>query len=77
MKAIYFTKMDYIRSRKQTRLILVLLTMVMLLLKFITDGTDITIFLYGIFIVIVFSTTPFGDCTRADAGFLQLLPATT
>ncbi len=61
----------------QIGLIFVILAVVMLLLKFMTDGTDLTIFLYGVFIVIVFSTVPFGNCTRADAGFLQLLPAAT
>lgn len=61
----------------QIGLIFVLLLMVTLIMKFMTDATDVTIFLYGVFIVIVFSTVPFGNCTRADAGFLQLLPAAT
>lgn len=34
-------------------------------------------FMYGVFIAIVFSTNPFGACTRKDMGFQQLLPATT
>lgn len=77
MRVLYFTKIDYIRSKMQIGLIFVILAVVTFLLKFMTDGTDLTIFLYGIFIVIVFSTVPFGNCTRADAGFLQLLPAAT
>ena len=58
-------------------LILAILAIVILVMKFMTDGTDVMVFLYGVFIVIVFSTVPFGNCSRADAGFLQMLPATT
>lgn len=77
MKALHFMIIDYIRARTQMTLIFVILTAVTFLMRFVTNGTELTIFLYGIFIVIVFSTVPFGNCTRADAGFLQLLPATT
>ncbi len=76
MKTLYFTKIDYIRSRTQLYLISVILAVVIMILKFMTDGTDVMVFLYGIFITIVFSTVPFGNCSRKDAGFLQLLPAT-
>lgn len=76
MKALYFTKIDYIRSRTQLYLILVMLAVVTMIMKFMTDGTDMMVFLYGIFIIIIFSTVPFGNCSRKDAGFLQVLPAT-
>lgn len=58
-------------------LILVLLALVTLIMRFMTDSSDVMIFMYGVFIAIVVSTVPFGNCRRADAGFLQLLPATT
>lgn len=77
MKALHFMIIDYIRTRKQMAIIFVLLMAVAFLMRFVTNGTELTIFLYGIFIMITFSTAPFGNCTRADAGFLQLLPATT
>ena len=60
MKTLYFTKIDYIRSRTQLYLISVILAVVIMILKFMTDGTDVMVFLYGIFITIVFSTVPSG-----------------
>lgn len=77
MKTLYFTKIDYIRSRTQMYMIFVLLAAVTLIMKFWADSSDVMIFLYGVFIAIVFSTVPFGNCSRKDAGFLQLLPAAT
>lgn len=77
MKALYFTKIDYIRTRTQMYWILAILAFVTLLMRFMTDSTDVMIFLYGVFVAIVVSTIPFGNCSRADAGFRQLLPATT
>lgn len=77
MKVFYFTKIDYIRTRTQMYWILAMLALVTLLMKFMAGSSDAAVFLYGIFIAIVISTVPFGNCSRADAGFLQLLPATT
>lgn len=50
MKTLYFTKIDYIRSRTQLYLISVILAVVIMILKFITDGTDVMVFLYGILV---------------------------
>lgn len=77
MKILYFMKIDYIWSRAQLYWILAALTFVTLIMRFMTDSSDVSVFMYGVFIAIVVSTVPFGNCRRADAGFLQLLPATT
>lgn len=77
MKTLYFMKIDYIRSRSQMYLIFGIMALVTLIMKYMTDGTDEMVFMYGVFIAIVFSTVPFGNCSRSDAGFLQMLPATT
>ena len=44
MKTLYFTKIDYIRSRTQLYLISVILAVVIMILKFMTDGTDVMVF---------------------------------
>ena len=77
MKALYFAKIDYIKTRTQLRVLLVITAVVMVIMRMSNDMTGQAGFMYGVFLAIVFSTTPFGNCTRKDAGFQQLLPATT
>lgn len=77
MKALYFTKIDYIKARTQLYTILVITVVVMVIMRLSTDVTGQVGFMYGVFLAIVFATTPFGNCTRKDAGFQLLLPATT
>lgn len=77
MKALYFAKIDYIKTRTQLYLLLVITVVVMVIMRMSTDVTGQVGFTYGVFLAIVFSTIPFGNCTRKDAGFQQLLPATT
>lgn len=77
MKALYFAKIDYIKTRKQLYLLIVISVIVMAVMQVSADVTAQVGFVYGVFLAIVFSTTPFGNCTRKDAGFQLMLPATT
>ncbi|MBD5450724.1 MAG: hypothetical protein HDR28_11365 [Lachnospiraceae bacterium] len=79
MRALRFTKIDYIKTKQQVLYILVVLAVVLLLmLRNFRDGfSPLVIFCYAVFMGIVFCTAPFGMCQRKDAGFLLLLPATT
>ena len=71
MKALYFAKIDYIKTRTQWYMMLSISVIVIVIMVGQVN------FMYGVFIAIVFSTNPFGACTRKDMGFQQLLPATT
>lgn len=78
MKALYFAKIDYIKSRTQLYKILAIAVVVIVIMQLGNDSMKGQVgFMYGIFMAIIFSTNPFGACTRKDAGFQQLLPATT
>ena len=77
MKALYFAKIDYIKSRTQLYLILLIGIIVTAIMQMSDDMPGQVGFIYGVFIAIVFATAPFGACTRKDAGFQELLPATT
>lgn len=82
MRALRFTKIDYIKTKKQ---MLFLPVFLLLLAAIMTNGKPeergvinvVTVFFYMIFIMIIFSTTPFGTCKVEENGFLLLLPATT
>ena len=81
MRALYFTKIDFIKTKQQMLMAPVIMLVVGLIMLF--GGGDessynvVTLFVYMLFIAIVFSTAPFGECRRKDAGFLMLLPADT
>ena len=81
MSALYFTKIDFIKTKQQMLMAPVIMLVVGLIMLF--GGGDessynvVTLFVYMLFIAIVFSTAPFGECRRKDAGFLMLLPAGT
>lgn len=77
MKALYFAKIDYMRARTQLYMLLVITVVVIVIMQVGTNVTGLAGFMYGVFLAIIFSTAPFGNCTRKDAGFQQLLPATT
>lgn len=81
MRALYFTKIDFIKTKQQMLIVPVIMLFVGLVMLFgDTDGSSsnvVTLFMYTLFIAIVFSTAPFGECRRKDAGFLMLLPADT
>ncbi|MCH5263740.1 MAG: ABC-2 transporter permease [Lachnospiraceae bacterium] len=82
MKAIHFTKIDFIKTKQQmwfAPIIMLIVTVIMVI-----NGSSgeraynaATLFFYPVFIAIVFSTIPFGACRREDAGFMLMLPATT
>lgn len=81
MRALYFTKIDFIKTKQQMLIVPVIMLFVGLIMLFgDADGSSsnvVTLFMYTLFIAIVFSTAPFGECRRKDAGFLMLLPAGT
>ena len=79
MKAIYFTKIDHMRTKQQLLLFPVGLALMIAIMLFekIDGWNSTTLFLYELFFAIVSCTAPFGMCRREDAGFLLLLPATT
>lgn len=81
MRALYFTKIDFIKTKQQMLMTPVIMLVVGAIM--LHGGGDrssynvVTLFVYMLFIAIVFSTAPFGECRRKDAGFLILLPAGT
>ena len=81
MRALYFTKIDFIKTKPQMIMAPFIMLFVGLIMLFgDADGSSsnvVTLFVYTLFIAIVFSTAPFGECRRKDAGFLLLLPADT
>ncbi len=78
MKALYFAKIDYIKTRAQWYMMLSISVIVIVIMMLNSSSMVGQVnFMYGVFIAIVFSTNPFGACTRKDMGFQQLLPATT
>lgn len=81
MRALYFTKIDFIKTKQQMLMAPVIMLVVgIIMLLGGGDGSSynvVTLFVYMLFIAIVFSTAPFGECRRKDAGFLMLLPAGT
>lgn len=77
MKALYFAKIDYIKTRTQLYVLLAISAVVMVIMRMNADVTGPVGFLYGVFLAIAFSVAPFGNCARKDVGFQQLLPATT
>ena len=78
MKALYFAKIDYIKTRTQWYMMLSISVIVIVIMMLNSSSMVGQVnFMYGVFIAIVFSTNPFGACTRKDMGFQQLLPATT
>lgn len=76
-----YAKIDYIKTKSQ--LLFIPFYMGLMAVIMLSPDSDVSaistvsVFLYMIFIMIVFSTTPFGTCQRQETGFLLLLPATT
>ena len=78
MKALYFAKIDYMKTRTQWYMMLSISVIVIVIMMLNSSSMVGQVnFMYGVFIAIVFSTNPFGACSRKDMGFQQLLPATT
>lgn len=75
MRAIYFMRIDYIKTRQQMYFLPVFLVIAAMLWG---QGDSVLIpFSYMVFIAVIFATSPFGACKKGDAGFLVLLPSTT
>ncbi len=79
MRALQFMKIDYIKTRQQA----VTFPLFWLIAAIFASGAVgerpfplITAFTYIMLITVLFSTAPFGACTKRDAGFLVLLPST-
>ncbi len=79
MRALQFMKIDYIKTKQQA----VMFPLFWLIAAIFASGAVgerpfplITAFTYIMFVAVIFSTAPFGACTKKDAGFLVLLPST-
>ncbi len=79
MRALQFMKIDYIKTKQQA----VMFPLFWLIAAIFASGSVgerpfplITAFTYIMFVAVIFSTAPFGACTKKDAGFLVLLPST-
>ncbi len=79
MRALQFMKIDYIKTKQQA----VMFPLFWLIAAIFASGAVgerpfplITAFTYIMLITVLFSTAPFGACTKRDAGFLVLLPST-
>lgn len=81
MKAFKFMKIDYIKTKQQVLFMPVFLLMIAVIMMApdsdVPNYSAVMPFCYMIFMMTIFSTTPFGSCRREETGFLQLLPATT
>lgn len=81
MKALHFMKIDYVKTKQQMLFTPVLLLLVVIIMMApdsdIREYSAVVPFSYMVFMVIIFSCSPFGSCRREETGFLQLLPATT
>lgn len=81
MRALKFMKIDYIKTKQQIivmPLFLLLITAIMMSPDSDVEGINAVIpFCYMIFMMTIFSSSPFGSCRKEETGFLQLLPATT
>lgn len=81
MRSLYFTKIDFIKTKSQLIMvpfIMLIIGMIMLRGSAGRSNFDVpVVFCYMLFIAIVFSTAPFGECRRKDEGFLMLLPSGT
>lgn len=75
MRAINFTKIDYIRTRQQMYFIpLIYLIAIFMGVKSHSIMVGLS---YMAFLSMTFATASFGTCQAKDAGFLVLLPSTT
>lgn len=81
MKALKFMKIDYIKTKQQVLFMPVFLLLIAVIMMApdsdVPNYSAVMPFCYMIFMITIFSTTPFGSCRREETGFLQLLPATT
>lgn len=81
MRAFYFTKIDFIKTKHQMMIAPFIMLFVSIIMLCGNAGRSrfdmLAVFGYALFIAIIFSTAPFGECRRKDEGFLMLLPAGT
>lgn len=81
MKALKFMKIDYIKTKQQVIFIPVFLLLIAAIMiapdSDVPNYSAVVPFCYMIFMMTIFSATPFGSCRKEETGFLQLLPATT
>lgn len=81
MKALHFMKIDYVKTKQQMLFTPVLLLLIVIIMMApdsdIREYSAVVPFSYMVFMMIIFSCSPFGSCRREETGFLQLLPATT
>lgn len=81
MKALKFTKIDYIKTKVQMLvfpLMLLVIALIMLSPDSDISNYNATVpFCYMIFMMTIFATTPFGSYRGEEKGFLLLLPGTT
>lgn len=78
MRALQFTKIDFIKTKQQILWMLLVIPVIVLFTLRETEGEiSLVVFCYALFMALVFSTSPFGTCQRRETGFLLLLPAST
>lgn len=82
MKALYFAKIDYIKTKRQMWFLPMGLLLITAIMLFGSSAASrlynaTYVLMYSVFLALSFSTAPFGACRREDAGFMLLLPAAT
>ena len=81
MKALRFMKIDYIKTKQQVIIMPFILLLVAVFMMVpdsdVADFSAVMPFCYMIFMMTIFSGSPFGSCRKEETGFLQMLPATT
>lgn len=78
MRALYYTKIDYMLTRKQLRFVPVFFLLALLIGRSAKAG-DMTLLVacsYILFIASIFSTAPFSYSGGKNRGFLLMFPAT-
>ncbi len=78
MRALYYTKIDYMLTRKQLRIVPIFFLLALLMGKSASVG-EMTLLVacsYVIFIASIFSSAPFSYSGGKNRGFLLMFPAT-
>lgn len=78
MRALYYTKIDYMLTRKQMRILPVFFLLALFVSRSASEG-GLSLLVgcsYVVFIASIFSTTPFSYSGGKNKGFLLLFPAT-
>lgn len=76
MRAVNYMKIDYMLTKQQLRIMLPLAIVAVLVGRGMGGIGVMVTCCYMLFIATLFSTAPFGSCSKKNTGFLLMLPGT-